>query len=243
VTDDNATVIWSWDSSPFGNSEPAEDPDGDFVSYTLNLRFPGQYYDAESGLHFNYFRTYDPGIGRFIESDPIGLAGGPNPFSYVENSPLQFIDPFGLIITGEWMSRPRVNISDYGLTGAAFISPYLDEWGYLKAFRVYGYAAGHVNLDVRCSDSGDCGTREWEIHEKIDVAYRGYKDLGPNMIAAGAGISGGPLAGAATGVLTLGGSTLTALLGILREVEALGGDKIQWLYALGPTAICLGAGR
>jgi RHS repeat-associated protein len=241
VTDDNATVIWRWDSSPFGNSGPEADPDGDFVSYTLNLRFPGQYYDAESGLHYNYFRTYDPGIGRFIESDPIGLAGGPNPFSYVENSPLQFIDPFGLIITGEWMSRPQVNIRDYGLTGAAFISPYLDEWGYLKAFRVYGYAAGHVNLDVRCSDSGDCGIREWEIHEKIDVTYRGYKDLGPNMIAAGAGVSGGPLAGAATGVLTLGGSTLTALLGILREVEARGGAKIQWLYSLGPTAICLGA--
>ena len=243
VTDANATVIWSWDSSPFGNSGPAEDPDGDFVSYTLNLRFPGQYYDAESGLHFNYFRTYDPATGRYIESDPIGLAGGSNTFTYVENSPLQFIDPLGLLVSGEWMSKPKFNISDYGLTGAQFISPYVNEWGYLKALRVYGHASGYVNLDVKCSDSADCGKQEWEIHEKIGVSYRGHKDLGPNMIAVGAGSVAGPLAGAVTGVLTLGGSSMAALLGILEEVQALGGDKIQWLYTLGPTAICLGVDR
>ena len=57
---------------------------------------PGQYYDAETGNHYNYFRDYDPRIGRYIESDPIGLAGGINTFGYAFQSPLQFGDLYGL---------------------------------------------------------------------------------------------------------------------------------------------------
>ena len=57
---------------------------------------PGQYYDQETGLHYNYFRYYDPTTGRYITSDPIGLAGGLNTYVYVDNNPLYWIDPFGL---------------------------------------------------------------------------------------------------------------------------------------------------
>ncbi len=59
------------------------------------LRFPGQYFDAETGLHYNYHRYYDPGTARFLSADPLGLAGGPNPQAYVAN-PLAWIDPSGL---------------------------------------------------------------------------------------------------------------------------------------------------
>ena len=57
---------------------------------------PGQYYDAETGLHYNYFRDYDPKTGRYIQADPIGLKGGMNQFAYVDGNPLKWIDPFGL---------------------------------------------------------------------------------------------------------------------------------------------------
>ncbi len=66
------------------------------ATFAFNLRFPGQYYDAETGLHYNYFRDYDPSVGRYVESDPIGLKGGINTFSYVDNSPTSKKDALGL---------------------------------------------------------------------------------------------------------------------------------------------------
>ena len=66
------------------------------AKFSYNLRFPGQYFDAETGKHYNYFRDYDPAIGRYIESDPIGLNAGTNTFSYVAGAPLRYSDRLGL---------------------------------------------------------------------------------------------------------------------------------------------------
>jgi RHS repeat-associated protein len=91
---DNA-IVWRWESDPFGSTAANENPSG-LGAFSYHLRFPGQYYDSETGLHYNYFRDYDPATGRYIESDPIGLRGGINTYAYVRSAPTMIIDPTGL---------------------------------------------------------------------------------------------------------------------------------------------------
>jgi len=98
LSDETGTAVWSAVYDPFGKATVNDDLDADGSSVTLNIRFPGQYYDAESRLHYNYFRYYDPETGRYITSDPIGLNGGLNTFGYVGGNPLKWVDFLGL----EW---------------------------------------------------------------------------------------------------------------------------------------------
>ena len=95
LTDQNNVVVWQNESSPYGISNPNEDPDGDGSAVEFNFRFPGQYFDLESGLHYNFFRYYDPGTGRYISSDPIGIEGGVNTYLYSNSNPINYIDPIG----------------------------------------------------------------------------------------------------------------------------------------------------
>ena len=98
VADENQKTVWRWDNQePFGNNPANEDPDGDGVAFEFPMRFPGQYADRETGLAYNYYRDYSPDIGRYVESDPVGLVAGLNTYSYVGASPLVFSDPKGLI--------------------------------------------------------------------------------------------------------------------------------------------------
>jgi RHS repeat-associated protein len=96
VTDANNNVVWTWDADPYGQDAPNESQNNSGKDFVFNLRFPGQYADKETGLHYNYYRNYDPQTGRYIESDPIGLHGGVSTFAYAGNSPLEYFDPFGL---------------------------------------------------------------------------------------------------------------------------------------------------
>jgi RHS repeat-associated protein len=126
ITNPSGNTVWQWQDKPFGDSPVNPDPDGDGVAFEYNLRFPGQYYDAETGLHYNYHRYYDPQIGRYITSDPIGLAGGTNTYTYVGNTPVNWIDPLGLetlvIFNGPTSGNPFGHTA-IATTGSGVYSP------------------------------------------------------------------------------------------------------------------------
>ena len=94
ATNSTGAITWQWtyQSNPFGEKLPSSS------GLILNLRFPGQYYDAESALVYNSYRDYDPSVGRYIQSDPIGLGGGFSTYSYVSNNPLSYSDSQGLLL-------------------------------------------------------------------------------------------------------------------------------------------------
>lgn len=93
---DNA-VMWQWDNlDPFGASLANENPSGQ-GQLRYGIRFPGQYYDTETGTHYNYHRDYDPTTGRYEQSDPIGSRGGINTYTYVISDPISGADPKGLV--------------------------------------------------------------------------------------------------------------------------------------------------
>lgn len=98
MTNSSGVVVWQADYRPFGEAAVNEDPDGNGVPTRNNLRFPGQYYDAETGLHYNWHRYYEAQTGRYLQPDPIGLRGGPNPYIYAYDNPINYIDPDGRFV-------------------------------------------------------------------------------------------------------------------------------------------------
>jgi RHS repeat-associated protein len=100
-------IAWRWDTDPYGTTAPNQNPQS-LGTFVYNLRYPGQYYDSETGLFYNYFRDYDPQTGRYVESDPIGLRGGSySTYAYASGNPVSDIDPFGLC--DNCVPRPMVS--------------------------------------------------------------------------------------------------------------------------------------
>ncbi|MGH8123158.1 MAG: RHS repeat-associated core domain-containing protein, partial [Rudaea sp.] len=139
------TLVWKWDyfGSAFGTNAPNPQ------TLTANLRFPGQYFDSETGLNYNYFRDYEPGTGRYVESDPIGEYGGVNTYAFVGNDPLTGIDPYGLIkIYGNWC-------------GPDWTGGYKKPWNDLTQYERKHIKPPIDQLDGACKDHdlcyGKCG--------------------------------------------------------------------------------------
>lgn len=103
ATDSSQAIAWQTTYQPFGTTGTVSG------LITQNLRLPGQQFDAETGFSHNGFREYIPNLGRYLESDPIGVRGGLNLYAYVHNSPVRYIDPLGL------QEQEQEQLSDFGL--------------------------------------------------------------------------------------------------------------------------------
>jgi RHS repeat-associated protein len=106
ITTQDGAEVWDWPAvqNPFGERAASGN------EYTFNLRFPGQYFDQETGLHYNYHRDYEPVTGRYVESDPIGLQGGISAYGYAYQNPFLNSDSSGLLV---WTSSATVYEYDY----------------------------------------------------------------------------------------------------------------------------------
>ncbi|NHZ93973.1 hypothetical protein F2P45_34020 [Massilia sp. CCM 8733] len=183
-------MVWRWDSANvFGENAPDENPIR-LGSLVYNPRFPGQYYDRESSLHYNYHRDYDPQTGRYIQSDPIGLRGGINTYAYVGGNPLSFVDPLGL--------DKQVSLGISGLVQVGILP---------SVFGVGAGAGGGTSVGISIPKNW----KNWRCYQLFLTAQaNGYGGVGT---FAGVGLSGG--ISSSDGPITSGTST-----GTIGEVNA-----------------------
>lgn len=142
-------MVWRWDmADPFGVGSPSENPSGAGV-FTYNPRMPGQLFDKETNHFYNYYRSYDPQIGRYVQSDPIGLDGGINTYAYVGGNPLAGFDSDGLACVGTGADA-RCTVDTFN--GSAVIpGNWKDKISNLESNMTAGYLAALTNPNVQLS--------------------------------------------------------------------------------------------
>ncbi|CAN5864826.1 hypothetical protein BH11PSE12_BH11PSE12_06230 [soil metagenome] len=189
-------MVWRWDNTdPFGLTPPDQNP-ASLGSFIYNPRFPGQVYDKETNHHYNYFRDYDPQLGRYVESDPIGLNAGPNTYLYANANPLMYTDPLGLFGWADMPTLPQEVVNFSAGLGDALLWGFGDDlrdmldiggvdkcsgeygagsWTGIGASGARGVYAGAVKLGSVYAASGVAASN---IRSGIKTAFRG--GLGKN---------------------------------------------------------------
>ncbi|MBA3487731.1 MAG: RHS repeat-associated core domain-containing protein, partial [Lysobacter sp.] len=191
-------AVWRWEltGEAFGDSAPNQDPDGDASEFVFNMRFPGQRYDAASGLNYNYFRDYEPGAGRYVESDPIGLDGGISTYGYVGGNSLMWADPSGLV---RWSGKVFPGTLGIGpLAGGLFVFDLTSQCVKGRKARVLvrawgaGVGAGARYLPPANGTSGDLTLEDHlpDIHPENLTGLFGAVGAGGNAVNTGYGCNG-----------------------------------------------------
>jgi RHS repeat-associated protein len=171
-------VAWQWAYSAFGDEKPTiaktrfanTSLNQSFGSTTVpavtfNLRYPGQYFDQESNLHYNYHRSYSATTGRYTQSDPIGLDGGWNRFGYAEQNPMSYSDPLGL--TSIAACANPVNIAACTAAGMELGGGALTLSRILSLVQAAARAAANAND----SDTDRCNEKCKEAKLKANIAF------------------------------------------------------------------------
>jgi len=169
IADGTQKTVWSWDQAePFGNNPANEGSDGDAIAFSFPQRLPGQYYDAETLLHYNYFRDYDPNLARYVKSDPIGLAGGLNPYAYVDAAPLIMTDELGL-----WSTKAHNKIIANVFPNLApnLIAAIEAGSRYADYFQTPGSAAAHAMRSSPAQSEAECRRKLCDWYKKYYDRY------------------------------------------------------------------------
>lgn len=179
MTNVSGQQIWKSDLAPYGESMGEEfrvgnlNVQGTMTQVDSTFRFPGQYADGLTGLNYNYFRDYDPSLGRYIQSDPIGLGGGINTYGYVQGNPVKYSDSYGLY-TGVDDAAFAIGGALVGLVGQGFadiLSGEASGWTDYAGAAIGGALAGEALLYLGPVAAGAIGGAA------TNVAKQGLKYL------------------------------------------------------------------
>ncbi|MEH6610341.1 MAG: RHS repeat-associated core domain-containing protein [Halioglobus sp.] len=200
LTDQNGTVAWSADYHPFGEVSI------NTSSIVNNLRFPGQYFDEETNLHQNYFRDYDPKIGRYVQSDPIGLQGGLNTYTYLSSNTLNDIDPSGLVCVNCAAALIGAGVGAIsGATGALATGG--NPWSSAAIGAAVGAATAFVNPALTFSGAAARGAFTGAVSNAVGQGSGGGSFNWGSFL-------GSTIGGSYTGAITLGAGPVSgAILG------------------------------
>lgn len=221
--------VWSWSllSEAFGAGAPFEDADQDGVVQVFDLRFPGQEFDATSGLHYNYFRDYEPSTGRYLESDPLGLQASMSTYGYVGSSPLSWSDPSGLV---RWTGKALPASLAYHAAVGVFVFDLTSQCVNGRKARVLyravaaGAGYGLKGLPFVNATAGDVTLEDYlpDIHPYNMNGMFFTMGAGLNAFGSGAGCTAYQLGGGFTPAMTkwsnvcsLGGAGLDASASIM----------------------------
>jgi len=155
-------AIWTWDlkGEAFGHTPPDQDPDKDGTAFVFDMRFPGQRYDVVTGFNQNYFRDYDASIGRYGQSDPIGLGGGAGTYAYANGNPIELVDPLGLQDSAPAVTRTETG--GYSIKWRYYVNRTLEALGFPGTF-----VAG-------AGDFGKQYVDQWSATHLVGGAHNGW---------------------------------------------------------------------